>query len=73
VLGRVHRFRSRGLLAGSGVAGADRKDVIGQRLKQPGLHWAINGADAIITQRRTQASMQREPIYSHHHNQTGAA
>jgi hypothetical protein len=49
------------------------KADIGQRLKHPGMHWTVNGADSIITLRCAQASSQQEPIYSHRHNQTGAA
>ena len=49
------------------------KAVIGQRLKQSGMHWTVNGADAIITLRCAQASEQWEAISNHRHNQTGAA
>ena len=70
---RYHWFRSRGLFVGSGVVEAGCKAVIGQRLKQSGMHWTVNGADAIITLRCAQASSQREAICNHRHNQTGAA
>ena len=70
---RYHWFRSRGLFDGSGVVEAGCKAVIGQRLKQSGMHWTVNEADAIITLRCAQASSQREAIYDHRHNQTGAA
>ena len=36
------------------------QSVIGQRPKQPGMHWAVNGADSIISLRCAQASSQRE-------------
>jgi len=70
---RYHWFRSRGLFVGSGVVEAGCKAVIGQRLKQSGMHWTLNGADAIITLRCKQASSQWEAICNHRHNQTGAA
>jgi hypothetical protein len=70
---RYHWFRSRGLFVGSGVVEAGCKAVIGQRLKQSGMHWTVAGADAIITLRCAEASSQWETTYRHRHNQTGAA
>jgi hypothetical protein len=70
---RYHWFRSRGLFVGSGVVEAGCKAVIGQRLKQSGMHWTVNGADSIITLRCAQASSQHEALHDHRHNQTGAA
>jgi hypothetical protein len=70
---RYHWFRSRGLFVGSGVVEAGCKAVIGQRLKQSGMHWTVNGADSIISLRCAQASSQHEALYDHRHNQTGAA
>jgi hypothetical protein len=70
---RYHWFRSRGLFVGSGVVEAGCKSVIGQRLKQSGIHWTVNGADPIITLRCAEASSQWEAICNHRHNQTGAA
>ena len=45
------RFRRRGFFVGTGVLEAGCKTVIGQRLKQPGMHWTVNGANAIISLR----------------------
>jgi hypothetical protein len=70
---RYHWFRSRGLFTGSGVVEAGCKSVIGQRLKQSGMHWSVSGADSIITLRCAQASSQWEAICRNRHNQTGAA
>jgi hypothetical protein len=70
---RYHCFRSRGLFTGSSVLEAASKAVIGQRLKQAGMPWTVNGADSIITLRCAQARSQREAICSNRHNQTGAA
>ena len=70
---RYKWFRSRGLFTGSGVVEAGCKTVIGQRLKQSGMHWTVAGADSIITLRCAQASRQRETICRNPHNQTDAA
>jgi hypothetical protein len=70
---RYHWFRSRGLFVGSGVVEASCKTVVGQRLKQAGMHWTVAGADAIIALRCKEASSQWEAICHHRHNQTGAA
>jgi hypothetical protein len=70
---RYHWFRSRGLFVGSGVVEAGCKAVIGQRLKQSGMHWSVSGADSIITLRCAQASSQWETVCNHRHNQTDAA
>ena len=70
---RCHWFRQCGLFVGSGVVEAGCKSVIGQRLKQSGMHWTVNGADSIITLRCAEASSQWETICSNRHNQTGAA
>jgi hypothetical protein len=70
---RYHWFRSRGLFTGSGVVEAGCKAVIGQRLKQSGMHWTIRGADAITALRCAQASEQYEAVYHNQHNQAQAA
>jgi hypothetical protein len=45
---RYAEFRRQGLFVGSGVAEAGCKTVIGQRLKQSGMRWTVDGANAII-------------------------
>jgi hypothetical protein len=70
---RYHWFRSRGLFVGSGVVEASCKTIVGQRLKQAGMHWTAAGADAIIALRCREASSQWEAVCNHRHNQTGAA
>jgi hypothetical protein len=60
---RYRWFRSRGLFVGSGVVEAGCKSVIGQRLKQAGMHWTVNGADAITTLRCQQASRPEDRIW----------
>jgi hypothetical protein len=56
---RYHWFHTRGLFTGSGVVEAGCTAVIGQRLKQSGMHWTVNGA--ILTLRCAEASSQWEP------------
>jgi hypothetical protein len=70
---RYHWFRRCGLFVGSGVVEASCKTVIGQRLKQSGMHWTVNGADAIAALRCQQASRTEDRIGYAAHNQTGAA
>jgi hypothetical protein len=70
---RYHWFRSRGLFVGSGVVEAGCKTVVGQRLKQSGMHWTVPGADAIIALRCAEASSQWEATCSTRHNQAPAA
>jgi hypothetical protein len=70
---RYKWFRSRGLFVGSGAVESGCKAVIGQRLKQSGMHWTVAGASAITALRCQEASSQREAICRPPHNQTGAA
>ncbi len=44
-------FREQGLFIGSGVVEAGCRSVIGQRLKQSGMHWSVRGANSIIALR----------------------
>ncbi len=48
---RYKKFRDQGLFIGSGVVEAGCKNVIGQRLKQSGMHWTVKGANNIIALR----------------------
>lgn len=48
---RYDEFRRQGLFVGSGVLEAGCKTVIGQRLKQSGMHWTVKGANSIIALR----------------------
>jgi hypothetical protein len=70
---RYHWFRQCGLFVGSGVVEASCKTVIGQRLKQSGMHWTVNGADAIIALRCREASSTWESICNTPHTQTRTA
>jgi hypothetical protein len=70
---RYHWFRQCGLFVGSGVVEASCKTVIGQRLKQSGMHWTVNGADAIAALRCQQASRPEDQLWPTNRNQTQAA
>lgn len=48
---RYAEFRRLGLFVGSGVLEAGCRVVIGQRLKQSGMHWTVEGANKIIALR----------------------
>jgi hypothetical protein len=45
------KFRQKGLFIGSGVVEAGCRSIIGQRLKQSGMHWSLRGSNAIIALR----------------------
>jgi hypothetical protein len=45
------KFRKQHLFVGSGVIEAGCKTVIGHRLKQSGMFWSVNGANAILALR----------------------
>jgi hypothetical protein len=70
---RYHWFRQCGLFIGSGVVEASCKAIIGQRLKQSGMRWTVNGASAIATLRCHQASCPDHHIWKPARYQTGAA
>ena len=70
---RYHWFRQCGLFTGSGVVEASCKTIVGQRLKQSGMHWTVNGADAIIALRCREASSTWEAICNTPHTQTRTA
>jgi hypothetical protein len=70
---RYKWFRSRGLFVGSGVVEAGCKTIVGQRLKLSGMHWTVQGADAITALRCREASSEWETIRMRPRTQTGAA
>jgi hypothetical protein len=49
-------FRRRGLMIGSGNVEAGCKTVVGVRLKRAGMHWSVQGANAIIALRCSRLS-----------------
>ncbi|MBR9978643.1 MAG: ISKra4 family transposase [Bacteroidetes bacterium] len=48
---RYAYFRAKGLFVGSGVIEAGCKTLVGQRLKQSGMHWSIRSANNIVALR----------------------
>jgi len=62
---RYADFRKRGLFVGSGVLEAGCRTVIGQRLKQSGMHWTVRGANSIIALRCTILSNRWEDFWEH--------
>ena len=48
---RYPEFRAQGQCVGSGVVEAGCKTVAGTRLKRPGMHWTLDGANAILALR----------------------
>ena len=48
---RYRDFRAAGLCIGSGVVEAGCKTVVGNRLKRAGMHWTVQGANAILALR----------------------
>jgi hypothetical protein len=70
---RYHWFRQCGLFVGSGVVEASCKTVVGQRLKQAGMHWTVSGADAIIALRCKEAGSTWEAVCNTPHTQTRTA
>ncbi len=70
---RYHWFRQCGLFVGSGAVESSCKTVIGQRLKQSGMHWSLNGADAIIALRCREASRTWEAVCNTQNTQTRTA
>ena len=48
---RYAQYREKKFFVGSGVVEAGCRTVIGQRLKQAGMHWSVRGANAIIALR----------------------
>ena len=60
---RYAEFRRRGLFVGSGVLEAGCRTVIGQRLKQSGMHWTVRGANSIIALRCSLLSNRWEDFW----------
>ena len=48
---RYADFKTRRLFVGSGVMEAGCRTLVGQRLKQSGMHWTVRGANSIIVLR----------------------
>lgn len=62
---RYADFRKKGLFVGSGVLEAGCRTVVGQRLKQSGMHWTVRGANSIIALRCSILSNRWEDFWEH--------
>jgi hypothetical protein len=62
---RYARFRSLAMFTGSGAIEAACKTIIGQRAKQSGMHWTVEGAASIIALRCQQASGRWDEFWAH--------
>ena len=60
---RYPEFHAQGLCTSTGVVEAGCKLAIGTRLKRAGMHWSVEGADAIIALRCTILSGRFEDFW----------
>ena len=60
---RYPDFRKQGLCVSSGVVEAGCKVAIGTRCKRAGMHWTVDGADAIIALRCSRLSGRFEDFW----------
>ncbi len=60
---RYKAFREKGFFVGSGVIEAGCKSIIGQRLKQSGMEWSLDGANNIIFLRCMMKSNREEDFW----------
>jgi Uncharacterised protein family (UPF0236) len=63
---RYPKFHAQGLCTSTGVLEAGCKVVIGTRLKRTGMHWTVNGANAIIALRCSKLSGRYEDFWQRH-------
>ena len=64
---RYDRFRAEGLCTSTGVVEAGCKVVVGHRLKRAGMHWTLNGANAILALRCAKLSGRFEMFWNSPH------
>jgi len=57
------KFHAQGLCTSTGVLEAGCKVVVGTRLKRAGMHWTVNGANAIIALRCSKLSGRFEDFW----------
>ena len=70
---RYPRFRQQGLCTSTGVVEAGCKVVIGTRLKRAGMHWTVQGANAIIALRCSKLSGRFEDFWERRSDRMKAA
>lgn len=67
------RFRALGLCVGSGVVEAGCRVAIGTRLKRPGMHWTVGGANSIIALRSYKLSGRFDHVWMRRSASSGRA
>lgn len=70
---RYPDFRAQGLCTSTGVVEAGCKVAIGTRLKRAGMHWTVQGANAIIALRCTKLSGRFEDFWERRSQARAAA
>ena len=70
---RYPEFHEQGLCTATGVVEAGCKVVVGTRLKRAGMHWTLNGANAIIALRCNKLSGRFEDFWERRSDQMKAA
>jgi len=63
---RYRAFKHVGLCTSTGVVEAACKHTIGTRLKRPGMHWSLPGANAITALRCAVLSQRFDPLFLTH-------
>ena len=61
---RYPKFREKGLCVGSGVVEAGCKSAIATRMKRAGMHWTVDGANAILALRCSTLSNRFEDFWA---------
>ena len=69
---RYPEFHARSLCTSTGVVEAGCKVVIGTRLKRAGMHWTVNGANAIIALRCSKLSGRNEDFWERRSDRAAA-
>ena len=69
---RYPKFHTQGLCTSTGVLEAGCKVVIGARLKRAGMHWTVNGANAIIALRCSKLSGRFEDFWERRSDRAAA-
>lgn len=70
---RYPKFHKQGLCTSTGVVEAGCKVVIGTRLKRAGMHWTVQGANAIIALRCSKLSGRFEDFWERRSDQMKVA
>jgi hypothetical protein len=69
---RYPKFHAQGLCTSTGVLEAGCKVAIGTRLKRSGMHWTVNGANAIIALRCSKLSGRFQDFWERRSGQRAA-